>query len=342
MELFAVHVADVSLLRSAGGRRVGGVQLAVRHKALGAHGEVLAVAANGDGALQVGAVDVHLCVPQDAQGLLVGVAVLVACAAGDDAHFRQNSVQKQVSGTGAGAVVPYLQHIGFQVGTAVHKVGLGGIFHVTGQQKAGAAVVDAQHQRGVVGLAVLRYRAQQGNGGAAQRPDGAHGGHFQLQALLLRILDKIVEAFGAALGHRAVSVSRRELCHYGGKPAHMVLVGVRAEHILQLLHPLLLQVGDHQTAVVHIAAVVEHELSVTLHQYAQRLPYVNEVHLKGLTCPGGGLDDVSAAAGQAVTGGKPQRQHSGQRQRSQPQEQAAGEQGYFFFFPVFHVAFSFC
>ena len=50
VELFAVHVADVSLLRRAGGRRVGWVQLTVRHKALGAHGEVLAVAANGDGA----------------------------------------------------------------------------------------------------------------------------------------------------------------------------------------------------------------------------------------------------------------------------------------------------
>ena len=103
-----------------------------------------------------------------------------------------------------------------------------------------------------------------------------------MQTLLLRILDKIVEAFGAALGHRAVSVLCRELCHHGGKPAHMVLVSMGAEHILQLLHPLLLQVGDHQTAVVHVAAVVEHELSVTLYQHAQRLPYVNEVHLKGL------------------------------------------------------------
>ena len=93
----------------------------------------------------------------------------------------------------------------------------------------------------------------------------------------------------------------------------MVLVGVGAEHILQLLHPLLLQLGYHQTAVVHIAAVVEHELSVTLYQHAQCLPYINEVHLKGLTCTGGGLDGVFAAAGQAVTGGKPQRQHSGQR-----------------------------
>ena len=113
---------------------------------LGAHGEVLTVAANGDGTLPVGAVDVHLCVPQDAQGLLVGVAVLVARATGDDAHFRQHCVQKQVAGAGTGAVVPYLQNISLQVGTAVYKVSLGGIFHVAGQQKAGVAVVDAQHQ----------------------------------------------------------------------------------------------------------------------------------------------------------------------------------------------------
>ena len=107
----------------------------------------------------------------------MGVAVLVARAAGDDAHFRQHCVQKQVAGTGAGAVVPYLQHIGLQVGAAVHKVSLSGLFHVTGQQEAGAAVVDAQHQRGVV---VPGHRAQQGNSGAAQRPDRAHGRHFQL------------------------------------------------------------------------------------------------------------------------------------------------------------------
>ena len=102
-----------------------------------------------------------------------------------------------------------------------------------------------------------------------------------MQALLPGVLDKIVEAFGAALGHRAVSVPRRELCHYGGKAAHMVLVGVGAEHILQLLHPLLLQVGYHQTAVIHVAPVVEHVLTVALNQHAQRLAHVNEVHLKG-------------------------------------------------------------
>ena len=54
MELFAVHIADVPLLGGAGGGRVRGVQLGIGGKMLGAHGVVLAVAANGDGAQQVG------------------------------------------------------------------------------------------------------------------------------------------------------------------------------------------------------------------------------------------------------------------------------------------------
>ena len=66
MELFAVHVADVRLLGRAGCCRVSGVQLSVGGKVFRCHRVVLAVAADGDGALQVGAVDVHLCVPQDA------------------------------------------------------------------------------------------------------------------------------------------------------------------------------------------------------------------------------------------------------------------------------------
>ena len=51
MELFAIHIADVRLLGRAGCRRVGGVQRGICRKVLGAHGVVLAVTANGDGAL---------------------------------------------------------------------------------------------------------------------------------------------------------------------------------------------------------------------------------------------------------------------------------------------------
>ena len=74
MELFAVHIADVRLLGRAGYCRVGGVQLSVGGEVFRCHRVVLAVTGNGDRPQQVGAVDVHTGVPQDAQGLLVGVA----------------------------------------------------------------------------------------------------------------------------------------------------------------------------------------------------------------------------------------------------------------------------
>ena len=129
----------------------------------------------------------------------------------------------------------------------------------------------------------------------------------------------------------------------------MVFVSMGAEDILQLLDTLTLQVGDYQTAVVHIAAVVEHELSVTLHQHAQRLPHVDEVHLEGGVLPVGrrrsGLrscrvrHDVAAASrddGRGIT----QRKGCGQRQRNEAAHERLS--GHFFFFEVFHDVFSFC
>ena len=145
----------------------------------------------------------------------------------------------------------------------------------------------------------------------------------------------------------------REIGQRSGQTAHMVFVGVGAEDILQLLDPLALQVGDHQTAVVHIAAVIEHELSVALHQHAQRLPHVDEVHLEGGVLPVGrrrsGLrscrvrHDVTAASrddGRGVTAHEAQRKGCGQRQRSEAAHERLS--GHFFFFEVFHDVFSFC
>ena len=133
----------------------------------------------------------------------------------------------------------------------------------------------------------------------------------------------------------------------------MVFVSMGAEDILQLLDPLTLQVGDYQTAVVHIAAVVEHELSVALHQHAQRLPYVDEVHLEGGVLPVGrrrsGLrscrvrHDVAAASrddGRGITAHEAQRKGCGQCQRSEAAHERLS--GHFFFFEVFHDVFSFC
>ena len=143
----------------------------------------------------------------------------------------------------------------------------------------------------------------------------------------------------------------REIGQRSGQTAYMVFVSMGAEDILQLLDTLALQVGDYQTAVVHIAAVIEHELSVALHQHAQRLPYVDEVHLEGGVLPVGrdGLrggrvrHDVTAASrddGRGVTAHEAQRKGCGQRQRSEAAHERLS--GHFFFFEVFHDVFSFC
>ena len=131
----------------------------------------------------------------------------------------------------------------------------------------------------------------------------------------------------------------------------MVLVGVGAEDVFQLLDALTLQVGDDQTAVVHIAAVIEHELSVALHQDAEGLSHIDEVHLEGGVLSvgrdglGGGRvrDEVGAAAGEGgggVTAHKAQHKGRCKCQRRKPAHELSG--GHFFFFEVFHDAFSFC
>ena len=108
-------------------------------------------------------------------------------------------------------MVPHLKHIRLQVRAAVHKIPLRIGFHVAGEQEAGGAVVHPQYDGGIVGLAVLGHRAQHGDSGAAQLPDGAHGGDFHRKALLLGVLDEIPETLGGRLGHRAVHMVCREV-----------------------------------------------------------------------------------------------------------------------------------
>ena len=249
-------------------------------------------------------------------------------------------------------MVPHLKDIGLQVRPAVHKVALGVGFHVAGEEEARGAVVYPQDKRGIIRLAVLCHRPQQGDGRAAQLPDGAHCGHLHLQALLLRVFDKILEALGGGIRHRAVDMVGREVGQRSGQTAHMILVGVGAEDVLQFLHALILQVADHHAAIVHIAAVVKHVLPVALHQNAQRLSHIEEVHLEavvgrgavGLGCAGRVRDDIGAAAGHHrgnITGGQPQCQRRRQR-KSRKAAEGGSPKAYFFRFVVFHVVFSFC
>ena len=91
----------------------------------------------------------------------------------------------------------------------------------------------------------------------------------------------------------------------------MVLVGVAAHHRLELFHPLLLQVGDHQLAVGHVATVDEQIFPAAFQQRAVRLPHVHKVDRQGIAgkVVGGRRGGRSGAAAQ-------QRQR--QKQKKQP------------------------
>ena len=94
--------------------------------------------------------------------------------------------------------------------------------------------------------------------------------------------------------------------YYGGKnglggeygqntrqAAHMVLVGVGADHRFQFCNPLLLQEADHQRTVLHIAAVDEQEFTAAFQKGAVCLAHIQEVdrqRIRGFRrgCGGGG------------------------------------------------------
>ena len=66
-----------------------------------------------------------------------------------------------------------------------------------------------------------------------------------------------------------------------GQAAHVVLVGVSADHIVQLVNALLLQVGDHQAAVGHVSTVNEHGAVPAHQQSGVGLAHVDEVYGQG-------------------------------------------------------------
>ena len=77
-------------------------------------------------------------------------------------------------------MVAHLQHIHLEVGPAVDEVPFGVGFHITREQKAGGTVINAEDNGGIVGVTVLRHRAQLGDGCPAQLPGRAHSGHLYL------------------------------------------------------------------------------------------------------------------------------------------------------------------
>ena len=202
-----------------------------------------AVCAGDDGAKLVGAQNGDARLLQPGEGLLVGVTVGVALAHGDHGVVGAYLVEKAVARGGVGAVMPHLQHVRFPRHPAApvvqHVVFRAGL-HVPGEQERGVAVLHPQNDGGVIGVGVGLHGAEDCDGGFSQRPAVAGGGNGDLQPLLVGVIDEIVEhlgSIGSCGGIHGVGGIHRQ---NRGQTAHMVFVGVGADHGGQLLHALLL------------------------------------------------------------------------------------------------------
>ena len=173
----------------------------------------------------------------------MGVAVGVALAHGDHGVVGAYLVEKAVARGGVGAVMPHLQHVclpGHPAAPVVQHVVFRGGLHVPGEQEGGAAVPDVQDDGGIVLVGVGLHGAENRDGGLSQRPAVPGGGNGDFQPLLVGVIDKIVKhsgGIGSRWGIDGVSGIHRK---NRGKPAHVVFVGVGADHGGQLLHALLL------------------------------------------------------------------------------------------------------
>ena len=284
MEHLRIAVTDV--MCRAGGPR----PLAQIRPAAGAGGKIhRSTVADGHNApQQIGAVDCGPLVVEAAENLVIGVAVRVPGAHGDNGIFRQDFAQKAVAGGGVASVVAHLQHRGLQIAARVHQIGLSALFHVSGEQERGFPEIHPQDNGGVVGVGIVLTGAQDCNQGVPQVIGGVHLRADGGEPLGLGVLDELAEGLGAVLADGGPHRPGGTGVQGAGEAAHMVLVGVGTHHIVQVLHPQVLQVGDEQAAVLRIAAVNEHRLPAAQQQGGVGLSHVDEMNGQSLARTGGG------------------------------------------------------
>ena len=208
-------------------------------------------------------------------------------------------------------MVAHLQHVGLPIKLltpVVQHIVFRLRLHVAGEQECGFPIVHLQDDGGVVGLGVGLYRPQHRDLRLPQRKLVTGGGNGNFQTLLVGVVDKFVKNIGG-IGlcggvHRFGGVHRQ----HSRQAAYMILVGVGAHHGFQLLHALLLQVRNHQLAVVPVAAVNEQKLPITFQKRAVCLSHVDELNGQPSVGDGGLCRQSFRAAAQKQGQGQQQSQ----------------------------------
>ena len=275
--------------------------------------DLISVADGDDGAQLIGAEDGAVRVVQPGQRCIVGMGIGVSGAYGDYRVFRHGFVEETVAGGGAAAVVTHFQHIcGLPfLAPVVQHVNFCEDLHIPGEKEGSLQKIHPDNDGCVVGFRIGFHRAQNGNLGISQGEAVAGGGDLYRFILLVGIAEKIVKAGGCVGYGGGKDPFRRESCQHTGQSAHMILMGVGADHPGQGFHALIQKIGNHQLTVVHVAAVDEHKLPAAFQKGAVCLTHVQKMNReRGSIRLGGGRirfeDDGHLAAAQHQTQGEDQ------------------------------------
>jgi hypothetical protein len=325
-------VLEDDIFRRAGPAQAGDAQVGSRGRTGGGGGRVrleqhrqvqeqpfrlervrIPVAEDDDVPVQVRAPEPCALRLQPGQGFRPRVPVGVIQADRDDCMRGRHGGQEIGARAAAAAVVGHFQDVGrHRRAMRQHAHLLGGI-DVAREQEADLPVPDQQHHRLVVGVAAahagLRVQHVHRQVPPAEgfrvmrRGDGEtlvrHGGRESLPDCAgARV------AVGDHRPHRDVG----QVEHID-QPAHVVAVGVRVDHHVNVVHALGAQVGHHGRAGVRVAAVDQHVKAVSV-------PQQDRVALAHVEVSG--LDGGEGRP--ALEGQQQQRQGRHQHGRSDPHE----------------------
>ena len=211
----------------------------------------------------------------------MGVTVRIILAHADHAILRIHLVQEAIARRGIGTVMSHLQHIHVPIHSAapvIQHIVFCRNLHISGEQEGGFAVNHLQNNGGIIGICIGLGGSQHGNLCPAQRHRVSRLGKNNLLALLVRVVYEIIKAAGGIGFCGGINCLGGIHCQYRGQTAHMILMGMGANHRFQFLHTLLLQVRDHQLTVIHIAAVYDHKFAAALQKRTVCLPHIQKMH----------------------------------------------------------------
>ncbi len=265
---------------------------------LGGKAQVPAIGDAEDGSLLICAIDLHTGVFQPGYDLLIRIAVLVLSAHGDHGVLWGNGLQKGGAGGAAAAVMPQLQHRGGQGESSQEHILLGLLLRIGSQQKRGAAVIHPQDDTAVVDHRIGPSGAENSQTHRPKRKHLAHMGTPQAFVLRRSRAAKIPKGAAVIGAGGAKHLPRRKGSQYRGQPAGVILMGVGADHIVQLADVLRLQIAHHLIAGLAAAAIHQNGVVVIAQQGAVRLSHIQKMHLQRAADPGvvrrGGLSSAAA------------------------------------------------